>query len=59
MDSASPSSRFSELVLTLPLEIRQEIFNSYLEEAVRRAVNKDLGFNDNLHFMFREIYGIY
>lgn len=59
MDSASPSSRFSELVLNLPLELRQEIFNYYLEEAVRRAVNKDMRFNDNLYFMFREIYGIY
>lgn len=58
MNSASSSTRFDELLFHLPVELRQDIFNYYLEEAVPRAIDEDVKFNHRLHLMFRVIYGI-
>ncbi|TID22258.1 hypothetical protein E6O75_ATG11052 [Venturia nashicola] len=58
MNSASTCTRFSELMLNLPVELVQEIFNYYLEAAVPRAIKKDVMFNAKLHLMFQEVYGI-
>ncbi|TLD35245.1 hypothetical protein E2P81_ATG11364 [Venturia nashicola] len=56
MNSASTCTRFSELMLNLPVELVQEIFNYYLEAAVPRAIKKDVMFNAKLHLMFQEEY---
>ncbi|KAE9984126.1 hypothetical protein BLS_003024 [Venturia inaequalis] len=58
MASAGPSTTFNELVLNLPVELRQEIFNYDLEEAIPCTVDGDIRFNEKLHLMPREVYGI-
>ena len=59
MTSASPNTRFDNLVLNLPHELRQEILNYYLEEAIGDAIAKDVKFNYKLYAMYKEILGIY